>query len=126
MTTTKFTQKYLQKLLHLNESEWEIALDLEDVNHLIECATSIAIQETNGNTIQEAVNALSPEELECDNAQKLLFVVLCNKSYQPIMAEIAKLNDFISSNFKSDDIRWGFASDYKSEHNATIIAVTAR
>lgn len=112
----------LLDLFHINESNWVVALDNDDVDHLLASTTNLSVQEFHGESIMDAINNLNPKDLSHNNVKKALFSIRCNKSYCPMVSELTALTEFINEYLPNVDIRWGFSSLSDDADKATITA----
>ena len=114
----------IRRLLTYTESNQVIAVRDEDVDNLLNSATTLSLHTSRGNNLQEALQRLDTQVLDCKKATKAIFVVRCSRSYQLPVSELANLSQYINENIPDADVCWGFSVRDESEANVTVVAAT--
>lgn len=114
----------IRRLLTYTESDQVIAVSDEDVDNLLNSATTLSVHTSSGNNLQDALQRLDTQVLNCKKATKAIFVVLCSQSYQLPVSELTDFGQYINENIPNADVRWGFSVRDESEANVTVVAAT--
>ena len=114
----------IRRLLTYTDSEQVIAVSDEDVDNLLDSATTLSLHTSRGVNLKDALQKLDTQVLDCGMAIKALFVVRCSQSYQLPVSELSDLSQYINDNLPKADVRWGFSIMDESEANVTVVAAT--
>ena len=114
----------IRRLLTYTDSEQMIAISDEDVDYLLDSATTLSLQTSCGVNLKDALQKLDTQVLDCGKAVKAIFVVRCSQSYQLPGSELSDLSQYINDNLPRADVRWGFSIMDESEANVTVVAAT--
>lgn len=110
----------------LTYSEWERMIDIsdEDVDHLLDSATTLSFKVSHGENLEDALRNLDSHELELEKATKAMIVMRCSQTYKMQMTELNKLQQYINANMPSADIRWGLSIGRESKENVHVVLAT--
>lgn len=114
----------IRRLLTYTESDQVIAVSDEDVDNLLNSATTLSVHTSSGNNLQDALQRLDTQVLDCKKATKAIFVVRCSQLYQLSVSELTDLGQYINENIPNADVRWGFSVRDESVANVTVVAAT--
>lgn len=114
----------IRSLLTHTDSDQVISVSDEDIDNLLDKATTLSLHTTHGVNLKEALHKLDTQVLDCENATKAIFVVRCSKSYQLLVSELADLSRYINKNLPQAYVHWGFAVRNESEANVSVVAAT--
>ena len=114
----------IRRLLTYTDSEQMIAISDEDVDYLLDSASTLSLNTSRGVNLKDALQKLDTQVLDYGKAIKAIFVVRCSQSYQLPILELSELIQYISDNLPKADVRWGFSIMDESEANVTVVAAT--
>ena len=114
----------IRRLLTYTDSEQVIAVSDEDVDNLLNSATTLSVYTSHGVNLEGALQKLNTQELDCEKATKAIFMVKCSQAYQMPVSELAALSQYVNDNLPKADIHWGFGIKHGSDDNITIVAAT--
>lgn len=114
----------IRRLLTYTDSEQVIAVSDEDVDNLLNSATTLSVYTSPGVNLEGALQKLNTQELDCEKATKAIFMVRCSQAYQMPVSELAALSQYVNDNLPKADIHWGFGIKYESDDNVTVVAAT--
>lgn len=117
------TELFYNVLLYTEETP-SISINEDDVDCLFENATSLSFLVAHGNSLNDALQKLEPQELDFNKATKAIFVVRCSKTRQMRASDLSELSRYIIENVPKAHVRWGLASENESKENITLLAAT--
>lgn len=117
------TELFYNVLLYTEETH-SISINEDDVDGLFENATSLSFLVAHGDSLNDALQKLEPQELDFNKATKAIFVVRCSKTHQMRASDLSELSRYIIENVPKAHVRWGLATENESKENITLLAAT--
>ncbi len=117
------TELFYNVLLYTEETH-SISIHEDDVDGLFENATLLSFLVAHGDSLNNALQKLEPQELDFNKATKAIFVVRCSKTHQMRASDLSELSRYIIENVPKANVRWGLATENESKENITLLAAT--